>query len=855
MADRANEYLTQVSEQTAQQLATYTALPPKLALGVAQDITAGRIQLNTPNFAALDRYFLERSRNFPEVSFIYVGTAQGRFIGAGRRDTPLGDAPQSRLSLVDDSTKGQYQVYSVSLNGQRGQIRDRRPNYNVRQQPWYQAGIASQKPIWTAPYVSMQPPNAELTMTAVQPLRRAGQVMGVVGVDLALRDLSQYLQDQRVSRSGQVMILAPDGALIATSTGASLYHVQDNQAPRLNAFQDTDAVTRETMAQLRGKLDTAQSLQATIAGESRFIRVTPWQIADGLNWRIVVVVPAQEFTQQIQANQRTTWLLSGLALLGAVGLSAWIARRAAKPIAQLSQATQEVARGKRRQIVTPQPTWELTELSNSVNHMADRLQRSLSNLQTLNQALFTSEQRLQQILEALPVGILVLAPDGKCLYFNRTGQLLFGRSQPQPIALAQLPQAYRLYQANTNTFYPWEQLPIVQALNGKAVYVDDLEVRLNHATIPLEARAVPVTDATGKVIYAIQTFQNVTVRKQAEVAKQQSEQRLQTLMDNVPGMIFRYVIGPSGQEQFTYVSPHAIDLFEIDAVTLQQDSQQFWSLVLPEDEVATRHRLREQQQAMQPWSVEYRIRTKTGQLKWLHTNASPDRAADGTIVWDGLTVDITERKQAETVLYDYRQHLEQQVQARTIALQQANQELERLATLDGLTQIANRRRFDRYLEQEWQRQAREQQPLSLILCDIDYFKRYNDRYGHQQGDYCLQQVVQRLHATIKRPADLLARYGGEEFAVILPQTNRWGATQVAEALRVAVQQLQLPHQDSPISDYVSISAGVATLLPTLNGNPQRLIMVADQALYQAKQQGRDRVCLGKTAQTLIPSVS
>jgi diguanylate cyclase (GGDEF)-like protein len=229
-------------------------------------------------------------------------------------------------------------------------------------------------------------------------------------------------------------------------------------------------------------------------------------------------------------------------------------------------------------------------------------------------------------------------------------------------------------------------------------------------------------------------------------------------------------------------------------------------------------------------------------VKWILTQASPERLDDGAIVWDGLSLDITERKQAENILYDYRQHLEQQVQERTIALQQANYELERLATLDSLTQIANRRRFDLYIEQEWQRLAREQQPLSLILCDIDYFKRYNDHYGHLMGDDCLQQVAQQMAAVIKRPADLLARYGGEEFAVILPQTGRWGAVQVAESLRSAITRQQLRHHDSPIGDYVSLSVGVASFFPSLDGTPKDLILAADQALYQAKQQGRDRVC-------------
>jgi diguanylate cyclase (GGDEF)-like protein len=173
-------------------------------------------------------------------------------------------------------------------------------------------------------------------------------------------------------------------------------------------------------------------------------------------------------------------------------------------------------------------------------------------------------------------------------------------------------------------------------------------------------------------------------------------------------------------------------------------------------------------------------------------------------------------------------------------LEEANQELQRLAVLDGLTQVANRRCFDQYLNSEWQRLVREQAPLSLILGDIDFFKLYNDTYGHQAGDECLKEVASAIRRAVKRSTDLVARYGGEEFAIILPYTVVEGAIRVAEQIRAEVKALAIAHVNSQASQQISLSLGIASVVPTLESSPAMLISAADTALYQAKAAGRDR---------------
>ncbi len=192
-----------------------------------------------------------------------------------------------------------------------------------------------------------------------------------------------------------------------------------------------------------------------------------------------------------------------------------------------------------------------------------------------------------------------------------------------------------------------------------------------------------------------------------------------------------------------------------------------------------------------------------------------------------------------------RKALEQESFEVTRLLDAAYQRLQHISFLDGLTEIANRRRFDEFIDLEWRRSLRNSTPLSLIMIDIDFFKAYNDTYGHQSGDECLKRVANTLSASLNRPGDLAARYGGEEFAVVLAGTHRAGAAAVAEALRARVESLNIPHAGSRVSDRVTISLGVATMIPVRESSRVALIAAADRALYDAKHKGRNRVGLAE----------
>ena len=330
-----------------------------------------------------------------------------------------------------------------------------------------------------------------------------------------------------------------------------------------------------------------------------------------------------------------------------------------------------------------------------------------------------------------------------------------------------------------------------------------------------EARIVP--SGPNQVLAIIR---DITERKQAEAEIARQRQFLQNVIDSIPSIIV--VKDREGRVQMANRASAALHgMTPTDMVgKLDTDFNPNISVL----EASQQRRIHQQVIDTQvPYQGEQDIIDQAGLRRWYQVVISPFRDASGTV--NGVItncIDITDRKGMET------------------ALKAANEKLERLATLDGLTHIPNRRRFDEYLKQEWQRLVREQQPLSLIMFDVDFFKPYNDYLGHQQGDEALIAIAAAATRAVKRAADLLARYGGEEFAVVLPNTRRTGAENVARALQQEIADLQMAHPQSPISGYLTISIGIASVVPTAEQAPEDLIAAADAALYQAKRRGRDR---------------
>jgi len=235
-----------------------------------------------------------------------------------------------------------------------------------------------------------------------------------------------------------------------------------------------------------------------------------------------------------------------------------------------------------------------------------------------------------------------------------------------------------------------------------------------------------------------------------------------------------------------------------------------------------------QSQAGTDHEADYRALTKDGDYVWIRDVVHVVRKEDGTVdSLIGFMFDISERKKTEQQL---------------ITLQK---ELEELSFKDGLTGVANRRMFDSIMEVEWANARRNNQPLSLIMIDIDYFKQYNDHYGHIQGDDCLKSVAKVLSSAATRSRDFFARFGGEEFVLVLPETDENAAKKIAERCRKLIFKQQIPHEKSHVSHVLTVSLGVGSLTPTHQDEAIKFIDEVDRRLYQAKQKGRNCIFEGQ----------
>ncbi|WP_102348507.1 diguanylate cyclase domain-containing protein [Bacillus sp. Marseille-P3661] len=353
------------------------------------------------------------------------------------------------------------------------------------------------------------------------------------------------------------------------------------------------------------------------------------------------------------------------------------------------------------------------------------------------------------------------------------------------------------------------------------IFVDKRVERMELKILAKDNKILDIEVSSALIMYnskpSIEVFlRDVTEKKMMEEELRKNDERYRFIAENSTELISSFK--PNGD--YEYISPSCCQILGYDQNELI--NRNMFDFIHP-DEFEIVNRLRtEMESQLEVVTFTHRFRKEDGTYIWLETNARTIRTSSRTIEkLIAVSRDITERLEKENKLHE------------TIKV------LEYLSNMDALTSIPNRRFFEERLQSEWNRSMRNGNPLSALMIDIDHFKNYNDFYGHQEGDRIIKQIALVLMDTVKKPSDFVARYGGEEFIVLLPDTDKKGATHIAKQMINNVRNLKVLNEVSSTSPFVTISIGSATVIPEKYTQPNELIKQADIALYHAKEQGRN----------------
>lgn len=525
-----NEVATQlrqeISDRISERVQAYMTFPQQLNQFKANAFELG--DLNLQDTPRIQRHFWKQLQTFDTVSVTYIATPGGDFIAA-RRTNDGTFLLQERTELTD----GNMNYYAASNQGEPTNLVKVKPKFDPRVRPWYTAATEAKTATWSKIYADFT--SKGLGITAAQPLyNESGELQAVFDTDLLFSQVNEFLGKLKIGKSGQTFIVERSGALITTSTTDPVYLIKGEETERIQAIDSQNPVISLTTKYLQESFGNLSNIQQTqglnfkIKDQLQFMQVTPLKDNKGLDWLIVVIIPEADFLEQINANNRTTIWLCIAALTGAIVVGVLTARWVTKPILYLNETAKNITKGQWGKIAEINRNDEVGELANSFKSMAEQLQVSFAEMQALNVELSESKSRLNQILEAVPVGIFVAESNGKPYYINSRAKSLLGQGLVDNISPDEIREKYQVYLAGSNEIYPQDKDPILCAFKGSSVNVDDLEIHKGDRVIPIEAWGTPIYDDKGNVSYAIAAFADITQRKEAESLAAEYNHTLET---------------------------------------------------------------------------------------------------------------------------------------------------------------------------------------------------------------------------------------------------------------------------------------------------------------------------------------
>ncbi|MDZ8259675.1 diguanylate cyclase domain-containing protein [Nostoc sp. ChiQUE01b] len=486
----------------------------------------------------------------------------------------------------------------------------------------------------------------------------------------------------------------------------------------------------------------------------------------------------------------------------------------------------------------------------------------------MEEALRESEQRYRSVITAMAEGIVLQQSDGRITTCNDSAEKILGLTADQMIGRTSIDPRWQAIHED-GTSFPGETHPAVVTLRtGKPQFHVIMGVHKPDGSLTwISINSQPLFESDESKPYAaVTSFTDITDRKQAQIALQQQTERehmVYAIAQHIrKSLDLDEILNTTVAEVRNFLQTDRVIIYRFNrdwsGVVVTESVAEGWQSIL-NMEITDSYFVKIQGQSYQESTLKVTPDIYTAGFAPCHVELLEQLQVRAKLVVPILQGDrllgllVAHHCSAPREWQPWESKLLQQLATQVAIaigqselyqqLQRANQQLENLVMVDELTQIANRRCFDNRLNSVWQYLLREQGFVSLLLCDIDYFKQYNDTYGHATGDDCLRFIAKAFKQSVKRSRDLVARYGGEEFVVILPDTDSDGAFCVAQEIHKALEQLNIPHAASAVKHHVTLSIGIATVIPTPNMVSLDLIEAADQALYQAKANGRNRSCI------------
>ena len=659
VGDMGLQLRKEISHRISEHLLDFLRQPHEINRANAQTLSRGRISPDDP-FGLVSR-FADQVNLFPSVSSIYFGNVRGGLANSGR--DPESDFRYS--ILTDGFQAGVFRKFALDSRGGLGEELARVEDFDARVRPWYSKALKAGGPVWSDVYVLFT--GQDLALAASRPVfDDHGQAVGVVSVDLFLSQLTRFLQGLRIGSTGTAFIMERSGLLVAGSGVEPLFVSGRNGKPgrRLTGEQSRDLLVSGAVRSLAGRFGTLDRINAehhlefTEREEKILLTVSPLRDPLGIDWLIVVAIPEDDYMAAIGEKLRTSTTFVGGVLILSLLLGSLLASRFVRPISRLDEAAGRLADGSDLEVIrVPSRFVEVRNLAGSFNRMLSRLsatmqdmQHELSERKRAEVALSESEALYRTLVDLAVDGILLGSHEGvitganqcMCDLLGLTREDLIGRHVTElpftPGSLTQMPLRFGLLE------------------EGEIVQRERTLVRADGQEVHVEMRTKMMPDGTYQSIY-----RDITARWQAEAALRESEERLRLVSDNLPGGVVYQLetdVG-GGNRRVSYVSAGVQLLHEVSVRDVLDDASIIYSQVVPEDLELLAEREAQAESAWSCFQVEIRFRLPSGVVRWSHLASAPRMISPDRIVWDGVEIDITERKKAEEDLLKAKEAAEE----------------------------------------------------------------------------------------------------------------------------------------------------------------------------------------------------